>query len=552
MRYLHVIICICLAIATSLSAKKADLVVFSYDRPMQLYAFLESTYMYLDNLGEIRVIYRASDERYEASYCIVKEDFPNVFYMKQGNSPQDDFKPLTLEGVYGSPHEYVLFAVDDIIIKDFADLSYCIHLMEQTNAYGFYLRLGTHLNYCYTQNKSETPPQLKFISDDVGAWTLYEGTCEWRYPNTVDMTIYNKKEIEPVLRTLQYTNPNTFEGRWAGATQGIMQRTALCFKHSKMVNLPLNRVQSVYNNRHMDAYSPLELLEMFERGYKIDIHDLYKIENKSPHMEYTPRFVVRPEKPKQDGTKHFVVLVASYNNEQWYQKNLDTLFAQQYENYEVIYIDDCSPDGTGNLVEAYIKERNLESKVTLIKNKVRLGGPLENHYRACHFCKDDYVIVILDGDDFFAHDQVLAYLNRVYQDSHVWMTYGQFKEVPSETLGFCCPMPKHIVEQNAFRDFSHIPSHLRSFYAGLFNQIKKEDLMMNGEFFKMAGDMAAMIPMIEMAREGHFRFISDVLYLYNAINPLSEHRISKEQQRAVDLEIRRRPRYAPAVSNVRS
>jgi hypothetical protein len=88
-----------LAIATSLSAKKADLVVFSYDRPMQLYAFLESTYMYLDNLGEIRVIYRASDERYEASYCIVKEDFPNVFYMKQGNSPQDDFKPLTLEGV---------------------------------------------------------------------------------------------------------------------------------------------------------------------------------------------------------------------------------------------------------------------------------------------------------------------------------------------------------------------------------------------------------------------------------------------------------------------
>lgn len=301
----------------------------------------------------------------------------------------------------------------------------------------------------------------------------------------------------------------------------------------------------------MDAYSPLELLELFERGYKIAIHDLYKIENKSAHMAYVPRFIMRPEKPKQDGTKHFVILVASYNNAQWCQKNLDTIFAQRYDNYEVIYIDDCSTDNTGDLVEKYIQEHNLERKVTFIRNKTRLGGALENHYRACHSCKDEDVIVVVDGDDFLAHNNVLSYLNNVYKNPDTWMTYGQFKEVPSEKKGFCSPMPQKIIAQNSFREFSHIPSHLRTFYAGLFKQIKKDDLMLHGEFFKMTGDMAAMLPMIEMARNGHFKFIPDVLYLYNAINPLSDHRISKELQRTMDLEIRKRTRYAPILSYMR-
>ena len=58
----------------------------------------------------------------------------------------------------------------------------------------------------------------------------------------------------------------------------------------------------------------------------------------------------------------------------------------------------------------------------------------------------------------------------------------------------------------------------------------------------MTGDIAAMFPMIEMARD-HFKFIPDVLYIYNGVNPISEHKVSRQLQRKLDLEIRRRPRY---------
>ena len=52
-----------------------------------------------------------------------------------------------------------------------------------------------------------------------------------------------------------------------------------------------------------------------------------------------------------------VVIIPSYNNAQWYKKNLDSVFNQRYSNYRIIYLDDASTDQTGYLVEKYIQEK---------------------------------------------------------------------------------------------------------------------------------------------------------------------------------------------------
>ena len=57
--------------------------------------------------------------------------------------------------------------------------------------------------------------------------------------------------------------------------------------------------------------------------------------------------------------KPIVVIIPSYKNAQWYQRNLDSVCFQNYSNYRIIYIDDCSPDGTADLVQSYIDEHNL-------------------------------------------------------------------------------------------------------------------------------------------------------------------------------------------------
>jgi len=278
----------------SIHAKKADLVAFSYNRPLQLYALLESLDHYVTGLEEVHVIYRTSDAAYEKAYQEVIKAFPFVIFHKQGKQPRQDFKPLTLAASFESPSKYILFAVDDIIVKDFIDIEKSIKLLEETGAYGFYFRLGHNLGWCYLKNISQQLPQLTKINNNVYSWVLKAGHYDWGYPHTVDMTLYRKKDIEHDFKIINYYNPNTLEGYWAQRIQKIKNenKTGLCYKKTNIVNIPLNKV-SRYNNRHMNLLSTQELLKIFNQKLKIDIKLLYKIKNKSAHIHYVPNFIKR-------------------------------------------------------------------------------------------------------------------------------------------------------------------------------------------------------------------------------------------------------------------
>src|SRR5436190_19101261 len=47
------------------------------------------------------------------------------------------------------------------------------------------------------------------------------------------------------------------------------------------------------------------------------------------------------------------VVLASYNGERFLAETLDTVFAQDYEPYEVVFVDDGSTDGTGEIAQSY-------------------------------------------------------------------------------------------------------------------------------------------------------------------------------------------------------
>jgi glycosyltransferase involved in cell wall biosynthesis len=238
--------------------------------------------------------------------------------------------------------------------------------------------------------------------------------------------------------------------------------------------------------------------------------------------------------------KKFVIVIPSYNNQKWYKRNLQSALSQNYDHFTIIYTDDCSSDDTGNLVERYLEQNDPEKRVTLIKNKVRRGA-LHNLYLMINMCEDDAIIVTLDGDDWLPDDEVLSRLNTIYSEE-VWLTYGQFELYPSKTRGWASPMPDYIVENSAFRDFQHLPTHLRTFYAWLFKQIKLEDFLYLGQFYPMTWDMVMMFPMIEMAGERH-RFIPDIMYTYNDENSISDHHVSRQLQAYLAQVVKKKMRY---------
>lgn len=286
---------IVLFIFTSLTAcaEKADMVIFSFDRPLQLYALLESVKRYVTGLEQIHVIYRASNDEFAYAYDCINQDFPHVTFTRQGKNPRQDFQPLTINAVETTPTPYVIFAVDDNIVKDYVDLEECIDLLNQTNAYGFYLRLGLNISHCYTQNQSQNIPAHRSVKNDVYAWQFAHGSHDWGYPNTVDLTLFKKEEILPTIKTISFYSPNVFECAWAQKADAIMHRRGLFYAESKIVNLPLNIVQEDWNNRNQQELLPAQQLELFFAGKKIDIKPLHRIANCSPHMEYCPLLIDR-------------------------------------------------------------------------------------------------------------------------------------------------------------------------------------------------------------------------------------------------------------------
>ena len=80
---------------------------------------------------------------------------------------------------------------------------------------------------------------------------------------------------------------------------------------------------------------------------------------------------------------HFTVLVPSYNVEKWAHKNVLSVLNQNYDNFDLYYIDDCSTDNTVRVVEEVIKNNNLN--ITFEKNSFKLLLHCLSEFRLSHF-----------------------------------------------------------------------------------------------------------------------------------------------------------------------
>jgi glycosyltransferase involved in cell wall biosynthesis len=241
--------------------------------------------------------------------------------------------------------------------------------------------------------------------------------------------------------------------------------------------------------------------------------DIKNVEIKKP-MALASRFAPVPFTLKN---LSFTVVIVGQNNGANVAKTLSSVFSQCYENYRVIYIDDASDDGSYDLARDLIYDSSHLGQVTLVRNEERLGH-LANIYRAVQICKDEEIVVILQGEDWLAHEWVLQRLNAYYADPDLWLTYGQYRDFPTYELGIC----QECKEMN-FRLQPFQTSHLKTFYAALFKKIREPDFIYGGQFLPAASDLAYMTPMLEMARD-HSHFIPEILYICNRESHPKENR----------------------------
>ncbi|WP_434687167.1 glycosyltransferase [Pseudanabaena minima] len=264
-----------------------NIIIFSKNRSCQLELLLRSLKIYLQDwqLYSVNIIFSYTNREYEQGYEIVKKQFPsfNYFPESQDQFVADSFKQLVLE-CFKNDHPYTMFLVDDLVFKspvNLADNTFQTFIND-SNILCLSLRLSPDIEYCYTSNIFSPPPP--FDTNLVWDWQKQPKNSDWGYPMSLDGHIFRTLEIYDLIESNRsFNNPNTLETQLA--LRPISAHQMICYAESKIVNIPANKVQNIYSNRHAQMSDLNDLNQHFLNGYRLSLKPILETKNISVHQE---------------------------------------------------------------------------------------------------------------------------------------------------------------------------------------------------------------------------------------------------------------------------
>lgn len=264
-------------------------IIFSKDRPLQLFALLKSLKMFSSGMGSIKVIYNAENQEYEKAYQEVFSSFVDDGLELYSDS--SGFKRKLSEILNGLNEKKIMFLVDDIICTKSFDLNQFDHINLRENIVS--LRLGERINYCYMQDSEQSLPIDFEVENDFGSWTWGKGKLDWSYPLSVDGHLFAVDEMATMIEGISFKAPNTFEEKLQKYKTLFLKRKGICYREPVLFNNPCNMVQSEITDNNSGELNPRDLLLKWQEGLEIDLSLFKGYKNKGVHEERPLTFVSR-------------------------------------------------------------------------------------------------------------------------------------------------------------------------------------------------------------------------------------------------------------------
>jgi glycosyltransferase involved in cell wall biosynthesis len=108
--------------------------------------------------------------------------------------------------------------------------------------------------------------------------------------------------------------------------------------------------------------------------------------------------------PRQDAAVAISVLVVTYNHARFVRKALDGALAQRLpQPFEILISEDCSTDGTREIVQGYAESHPHLIRLLLSERNLRSNEVVARGFRAAH----GRYVALLDGDDYWTSDDKL-------------------------------------------------------------------------------------------------------------------------------------------------
>jgi len=242
--------------------------------------------------------------------------------------------------------------------------------------------------------------------------------------------------------------------------------------------------------------------------------------------------------------KNKIKIISPFRNAGHYlEKCVSSILTQKYDNYQVIFINDCSDDGC----EMYLPEES--DKIKIITNTTRKTA-LENIFNAImYYTEPEDLIFILDADDWLLNRNALKTIDEIFQTQNCLVSWGSCQWMGDEynRNDFSSAYTKEEFENLRKAPFKF--SHARCFYSKVFKRIEEFDKNFsifkdkNGEFYKSCYDAPMMYAISELAGFDRCYYNDIRIYAYNRENYLNDDKINQALQTSIHEEVCKKPSF---------
>ena len=120
------------------------------------------------------------------------------------------------------------------------------------------------------------------------------------------------------------------------------------------------------------------------------------------------------------------IIMPMYNCERFVAESIESVQAQTYQSWELLIVDDCSPDGSVAVVERYAA---ADPRIRLLKNETNSGAAISRNY-AIREAKGKW-IAFLDSDDLWLPEKLekqVAFM----EENGLHFSFTQYVEMTEE------------------------------------------------------------------------------------------------------------------------
>ena len=142
------------------------------------------------------------------------------------------------------------------------------------------------------------------------------------------------------------------------------------------------------------------------------------------------------------------IVVPVYNSEKFIKETVETVKAQDYQNWELLLVNDCSTDNSKEEIKKYEKEDN---RIRLIDLKENSGAAIARN-TGMKEAQGKY-IAFLDADDLWENTKLKKQIEFMQKDDYEFTYTGyEFADENGNKLGKVVKVPEKINYKQALKN----------------------------------------------------------------------------------------------------